>query len=184
MSSPVGKKKFIVIALLTAGLVAASLAAATSFASAQNATNLLGNKSNNNDTQGQAPFVNNTNTNITQTATSSKIVGSINVKQAARDLLNEKVKLTLAEASSKAESQVNGKAITGRLCVVQGYLVYTITLANTNNETLQKVIVDAGNGSVLSTLPARDASNSALEMIDNSFGNSMHHHHHHHHYEQ
>lgn len=120
------------------------------------------------------------NTNNTQAATPGKIVGTISVKQAERDFLNEKVKVTLAEASSKAESQANGKAVTGRLGVVQGYLVYTITVANTNNETLQKVIVDAGNGSVLSTLPARQTSSSALGVIDDSFGNSVHNHNNHH----
>lgn len=178
MSSLVRNKKFLIPALLAAGLVAASLAAATSFASAQNTTNLPGNNSSNNGTQGVMPPANNN----TQAATTGKIVGSISIKQATKDFLNEKVKVTLAEASSKAASQANGTAVKGRLGIVQGYLVYTITVANMNNETLQKVIVDAGNGSVLYTSPARQAGHSVLGMVDGYFEHGMHDHHHRHHH--
>jgi uncharacterized membrane protein YkoI len=189
MSGLMSNKKFLLATILAAALIAGSLVAATSFASAQNATtSLFGNNSsssrNTTGTQAPGPFGNNgTITNNTQAATPGTIVGSINVKQAARDFLSEKVKVTLAEASSKAESQVaNGKAITGRLCVVQDFLVYTITVANMSNGTTQKVIVDAGNGSVLSLLPARQASGSVMDTIDGSFGDGGYHYHHHHHH--
>lgn len=191
MSSLTGHKKLFIAIILTGALVAGSLAAATSFASAQNATtSLFGNNSGSNSSNtnrvGSGPFAGNvTSTNNTQSAASSQIVGSINVKQEAREFVKDKVKVTLAEASTKAESQVsNGKAVTARLCIVQGFLVYTITVANMNNGTVQKVIIDAGNGNVLYTSPVgQTSSSSVLSRIDGTFGggNYYHHYHHYHH---
>jgi hypothetical protein len=193
MSSLTGHKKLFIAVILTGALIAGSLAAATSFASAQNATTSLfgnnsgSNSSNSNNTTrvGPGPFAGNvTSANNTQSAASSQIVGSINVKQEAREFIKDKVKVTLAEASTKAESQVsNGKAVTGRLCIVQGFLVYTITLANMNNGTVQKVIVDAGNGNVLYASPAgQTSSSSVLSRIDGTFGDGTYYHHYHHHH--
>jgi uncharacterized membrane protein YkoI len=182
MSSIKGNKKFLILVILAGGLAAAAV---TSFASAQNTTNLLGNTtSSNNGTQSTSPLVNNTNNaNNTQAAITGKIVGTISMKQAAKNFLNENVKVTLADASSKAASQANGMAVGGRLCVVQGYLVYTITVANMNNGTLHKVIVDAGNGSVLYTSPPISIDNSSLgRMMDGTFGYGIHEHHHRHHH--
>jgi len=42
-------------------------------------------------------------------------------------------------------------------------------------------IVDAGDGSILSTLSAKQTSKSALWVIDDSFGNNIPAHHQHHH---
>lgn len=175
------KKKFLVLAILAAGLVTASLVTAASFASAQNATNLLGNSTANNNAtaQGTVPPAG-TGGNSTQQAAATKIVGTINVRQAANNFVSDNVKVTLAEASSKAASQVvNGTAVKGCLGVVQGYLVYTITVENMNSGTHQKVIVDAGNGSVLYTSPVSHTGHSVSGMVDGYFAHHRHHHHHH-----
>lgn len=44
--------------------------------------------------------------------------------------------------------------VAGRLGITQGYLVYTFHVLNGGNETMSKVIVDAGNGQVLHTSEA------------------------------
>ncbi|AIF84737.1 hypothetical protein NTE_02695 [Candidatus Nitrososphaera evergladensis SR1] len=184
MSSLKGNKKFLIPALLAAGLVA-SLVAATSFASAQNTTSPLGNNNtnnaNNSTQKGAIPQANN-NTNSTQAATMDKIVGTINIKEAEKTFLSDHLRVTLTDASRVAGSQGNGTAVTGRLGVVHDYLVYTITVANMNDGTVHKVIVDAGNGSVLYTSPAKPIDNSSLgRMMDGAFGHWTHEHHHHHH---
>lgn len=183
MSGITRNKKFLLLAVLGAGLVAASLATATSFASAQNATNVLGNNSSSTGSSNGTAMQGATSPayksgNNTQPA----IVGTISIRQAEKNFLDENVKITLADASSKAVAQVvNGTAVKGCLGAVQGYLVYTITVANMGNGTLQKVIVDAGNGSVLYTSPATPTDHSSFgRVMDGAF--HTHHHHHRHHY--
>lgn len=176
LMSSLGNKKFLISALLAAGVVA-SLLAVASFASAQNATNLLGN-----NTGGQSgtipPAANNKNS--TQAATMDNIVGSINVRQAAKTFLSEHLHVTLTDASKAAESQGNGTAVKGSLGVVHDYLVYTITVANMNDGTIHKVIVDAGNGKVLYTSPANPMDHSSFgRMMDGAFHHHSHHHSHH-----
>jgi hypothetical protein len=62
------------------------------------------------------------------------------------------VQVPFATALETAQAEAgNGTAISGRLGVVQGYLVYIFKLANFDAETSRIVIVDAGNGSVLHT---------------------------------
>jgi uncharacterized membrane protein YkoI len=78
--------------------------------------------------------------------------GSVNVQQQTNQFLQDSVKVPFATALQTAQSEVgNGTAISGRLGVVQGYLVYTFKLANFDAQTSRIVIVDAGNGSVLYT---------------------------------
>ncbi|MEO9363078.1 MAG: PepSY domain-containing protein [Nitrososphaera sp.] len=176
--SSLGNKKFLITALLAAGLVA-SLVAVASFASAQNATNPLGN---NTGTQGGTIPPATKSNNSTQAATMDNIVGSINVRQAAKTFMSEHLRLTLTDASKAAESQGNGTAVKGSLGVVNDYLVYTITMANMNDGTIHKVIVDAGNGNVLYTSSATPMDHSSLgRMMDGAF--HSHHHHHHRHYD-
>lgn len=85
----------------------------------------------------------------------ANITGSVNVKDAIKNFINESQKVTFSQASQTAESQVNnGTVVAGRLGVTQGYLVYTFLVFNSGNETASKVIVDAGNGQVLHTSEA------------------------------
>ncbi len=78
--------------------------------------------------------------------------GSVNVRQQSEQFIQDNVKVPFATALQTAQTQVgNGTAISGRLGVVQGYLVYIFKLANFDAQTSRTVIVDAGNGSALYT---------------------------------
>jgi uncharacterized membrane protein YkoI len=78
--------------------------------------------------------------------------GSVNVQQQADQFIQENVQVPFATALESAQAEVgNGTAISGRLGVVQGYLVYIFKIANFDAETSSIVIVDAGNGAVLYT---------------------------------
>lgn len=78
--------------------------------------------------------------------------GSVNVQQQADQFIQDNVQVPFATALEAAQAEVgNGTAISGRLGVVQGYLVYIFKIANFNAETSSIVIVDAGNGAVLYT---------------------------------
>jgi uncharacterized membrane protein YkoI len=78
--------------------------------------------------------------------------GSVSIPEQANQFIQDSVQVPFATALETAQAQVgNGTAISGRLGVVQGYLVYIFKLANFDAETSRIVIVDAGNGSVLHT---------------------------------
>ncbi len=99
-------------------------------------------------------------TNRTSSTTSNQTImmsipqlnGSVNLRQQSEQFIQDNVKVPFASALQTAQTQVgNGTAISGRLGVVQGYLVYVFKLANFDAQTSRTVIVDAGNGSVLYT---------------------------------
>lgn len=95
---------------------------------------------------------NNTAQTTATAPTSQVITGSINIRQAAKDLLNENLNATFVDAADIAEDQVaNGTVISGHLSVLQGYLVYDVIVANVGNDTAYNVIVDPSNGRVLVT---------------------------------
>ena len=77
-----------------------------------------------------------------------EISGTITITEASNDYSDD-AKIALSVAMAVAENSVeNGKAMWGKLDVVQGFLVYKIgVLANDN--IFHKVVVDAGNGKAL-----------------------------------
>lgn len=76
----------------------------------------------------------------------SNITGSVNVPR----LISEQVKVSFSDAAKTAEGQVeNGKVIDGHIGIVQGYLVYTFGVIDTETHTGSMVMVDAGDGKVL-----------------------------------
>jgi uncharacterized membrane protein YkoI len=78
--------------------------------------------------------------------------GSVNVQQLTNQFMRDNLRVPFATALETAQAEVeNGTAISGRVGVVQGYLVYIFKVANFDAETSRIVIVDAGNGSVLYT---------------------------------
>ena len=82
----------------------------------------------------------------------AQINGSVSVADEASSFINENVKVSFTDAANTAQGQVDdGRVLGGHLNVVQGYLVYTLFVANTGNQTGHMVIVDAGNGDVLYT---------------------------------
>jgi uncharacterized membrane protein YkoI len=78
--------------------------------------------------------------------------GSVNVREQANQFIQDNVQVPFATALETAQAEVgNGTAISGRLGIIQGYLVYIFKVANFDAETSRLVIVDAGNGAVLHT---------------------------------
>ncbi|HEV3432809.1 MAG TPA: hypothetical protein VG098_02345 [Nitrososphaera sp.] len=78
--------------------------------------------------------------------------GSVNIVKQSNQFIRDSVQVPFATALETAQSEVgNGTAISGRLGVVQEYLVYVFKIANFDTETTRTVIVDAGNGAVLHT---------------------------------
>ncbi len=149
------------------------------------------------------------NTTATTTGTeeengTTQITGTIKVNetQTADDFDTSILAIQPENASQVAAAQVtNGTVVNNQLDVVQGYLVYTITVADFANHDIFHVIVDPGDGSVLYSSPGIPVGNSSLQdMMDESGissngssggggggGNSDdgdddgHHHHHHSH---
>jgi hypothetical protein len=189
MSRLTGNKKLVIpVLLLVAALVTASVAIVLpSLASAQIVANPINNNTlmKNNHTGINNTLVNPADGNATRFP--NQITGSINVRHAMQNFINENMNVTLADAIGRAESRItNGTVVEGHLGVVHNYLVYTITVANIGNGTLYKVIVDAGNGSVLYTslgMPGCNLDMGMRSMQENWTSSHHHYHHrHHHHY--
>ena len=79
--------------------------------------------------------------------------GSVNIVEQSNQFIQDSIQVPFATALETAQSEVgNGTtAISGRLGIVQGYLVYIVKVANFDTETSRTVVVDAGNGAVLHT---------------------------------
>jgi len=78
--------------------------------------------------------------------------GSVNLREQSNQFIQDSVQVPFATALETAQAEVgNGTAISGRLGVVQGYLVYIFKVANFDADTSRTIIVDAGNGTVLHT---------------------------------
>jgi uncharacterized membrane protein YkoI len=81
-----------------------------------------------------------------------QINGSVSVANETMAFINDNVNVEFVAAAETAQGQVdNARVLGGHLAVVQGYLVYMFFVADTENQTGYKVIVDAGNGEVLYT---------------------------------
>lgn len=119
-------KKVAIIAILAGGLVSAVLVGSVAIASAQEEEQ--------------------------QNAGVPEINGTVNVRDATREFLNENIKVSFVDAATTAQEQVEGgKVLGGHIGVVQGYLVYNFIVTDASGETVYKVIVDVGNGEVLYT---------------------------------
>jgi peptidase YpeB-like protein len=81
------------------------------------------------------------------------ITGSINLKSTILNSIASQIKVSLSDAAATAEKQVgnNSHAVAGHLGVSNGYLVYTISISDPD-ANIHWVVIDAGNGKVLSSL--------------------------------
>ena len=193
MSSPTGTNKLLASILLVGVLAIASMAITTvpSAAFAQTATdqsddstanssqdqnvaiNPLDNSTattdqgNNNTTSTE----NNNNTSATEAQSdnsSTEITGTIKVNenQTADDFNADILAVPEENATQTATAQVtNGTVVDSQLDVVQGFLVYTVTVADIANHNIYHVIVDPGDGSVLYTSPGIPVGNSVIQEI-------------------
>jgi uncharacterized membrane protein YkoI len=100
-----------------------------------------------------AQETNSTTAQSNQTRTGiPQLNGSVNVQQQSNQFIQDNVQVPFATALETAQAEVgNGTAISGRLGIVQGYLVYIFKVANFDANTSRIVIVDAGNGAMLYT---------------------------------
>jgi hypothetical protein len=81
-----------------------------------------------------------------------QINGSVNLANETSNFINENVNVSFLAAAQTAQGQVtNGTVLGGHLGVLQGYLVYTFFVLDTNNQSGHLVVVDSGNGNVLFT---------------------------------
>jgi len=89
---------------------------------------------------------------LNQYKTGSTINGSVNIADNIVNFLEENTKkIPFTAAAETAQQQIiNGTVLGGHLGVTEGFLAYTYLVANPSDKTMHKVIIDAGNGQVLS----------------------------------
>jgi hypothetical protein len=105
---------------------------------------------------------NSTQSNQTRTGI-PQLNGSVNVQQQTNRFIQDNLRVPFATALETAQAEVeNGTAISGRIGVVQGYLVYIFKVANFDAETSRIIIVDVGNGGVLYTSEDMPLHNGGL----------------------
>jgi hypothetical protein len=82
----------------------------------------------------------------------SNITGSLSLRNMLAKKAGSEVHLSLANASTIAEKSLgpNSHAVSVRIGVVRGFVVY-IALVSDINHSIHRVLVDAGNGKVLSS---------------------------------
>jgi uncharacterized membrane protein YkoI len=96
-------------------------------------------------------FAQTTATTPNQAATTNQTAGTISLAQAAKDFLNDNLNATMIDAASAAEDQVpNGATVAAHFGILQGSLVYNVTVADTDTGNAFNVFVDAASGKVLS----------------------------------
>lgn len=85
------------------------------------------------------------------------INGSVSVREGIENFFEQNVNVPFITAAQTAQQQTaNGTVLAGHLGVTKGYLTYTFSTIDSVNDTLHKVIVDAGNGQVLYASEGQD----------------------------
>ena len=89
--------------------------------------------------------------NPSAVAANSNWTGSIQLSSTLSQTIESKVHTSLSNAIAVAEKTVgaNSHATSGRLTAENGFLVYSVWIRNPTNNSLHRIIVDAGNGKVL-----------------------------------
>ena len=101
-------------------------------------------------------------TNSSSNASASplrNLTGSVQVFPRLSQIIQSKANVSLSAAASSAQSTVgpNSHVISAHLGTVNGFLVYVAHVVDANNNS-HRVIVDAGNGKVLSNIQLPFAS--------------------------
>lgn len=83
----------------------------------------------------------------------SSIISSIPLDNTMTELITSKVNVSLSNATIIAEKSLDASshAVLAKLGIQNGFLVYTIWVADSNNN-FHKIIVDPGNGKILSDI--------------------------------
>jgi hypothetical protein len=94
-----------------------------------------------------------------------QINGTINLKNTTNNISIKNVSVPFGTAVQSAQNAIsNGTIIGGHISVTQGFLTYTFKVSNPTNNTISKVIVDAGNGKVLYTSPGKSINSIQFAM--------------------
>ncbi|MGB6532676.1 MAG: hypothetical protein WBF33_31630 [Candidatus Nitrosopolaris sp.] len=103
-------------------------------------------------------------------ASGTNITGSVSLAHLIAKTLASEVNVTLVNATTIAEKTVgsNAHAVSARLAVVHGFLVYRALVVDSNYD-FHTVVVDAGNGNVLSSAPLSIANNGMMSGSTQSF---------------
>ena len=90
--------------------------------------------------------------NHTSTLLGPNITGSILIGPTISKAITSQMHINLPNATVTAEKSVgaNAHALFGRIGLVHGFLVYTI-LVTDNNSNFHYIMIDAGNGKILSS---------------------------------
>ncbi len=81
-----------------------------------------------------------------------QINGTLNLKNNTNSISIKNMSIPFLTAVKSAQNAIlNGKIIGGHIGITQGFLTYNFAVSNPTNNTISKVIVDAGNGKVLYT---------------------------------
>ena len=100
--------------------------------------------------------MNNNNNNVIP-----QINGTINLKNTTNNISINNVSVSFLTAAQSAQNAIsNGTIIGGHISVTQGFLTYAFKVSNPTNNTISKVIVDAGNGKVLYTSPGKSINST------------------------
>ena len=83
---------------------------------------------------------------------SQNITGSIKLKPLIFNSIASQIKISLSDAAASAQNELgnNSRVVAGHLDFVGGYLVYTMCAIDPDMN-IHRLIVDAGNGNVLSS---------------------------------
>jgi uncharacterized membrane protein YkoI len=101
--------------------------------------------------QQQQQLLGTNETILNQYKPGATINGSVNIAGNIVNFLEENTKIPFTTAAETAQQQIiNGTVLGGHLGVTEGFLAYTYLVANPSDKIIHKVIIDAGNGQVLS----------------------------------
>jgi uncharacterized membrane protein YkoI len=95
-----------------------------------------------------------------------KITGSVHAEQSVKNVIKDNLKISYLQASQIAAKQIpNGAIVGGHLEVVQGYLVYTFFVVNTQDQTGHIITIDAGNPTVLYMSQGQAMGSFSLQLL-------------------
>jgi copper(I)-binding protein len=91
------------------------------------------------------------------------VTGSIKMSTVIGNALSSQIKVGLNQSAMTAEKAVgnNSHAVAAHIGVQNGYLVYTVWVIDPNMK-FNRVIVDAGNGKVLSNQPISEGESMMI----------------------
>jgi hypothetical protein len=105
------------------------------------------------------------------------VTGSIKLAPTLIDSIASQIKISLSDAASIVQNQSgnNSKVVAAHLDVTNGYLTYTV-IAVDPDANIHKFVIDAGNGSVLSSslVSLQNMMMFGGMMGHNMMGNMMH----------